>query len=198
MNKLPVLVLAAGTSSRMKSVKQLLDIDSKTMLDIVLEKADKLAPNNTYCVLGAYADKIKSSIKNKNTTFLLNEKYNKGLSESIKLGVQFLDKNDINIDGVFILLADQPAIELSYLNAMKKLWHLSPKKIVASTYEKQIGVPAIFPKRYFDELKIIEGDKGAKKLLKSLKKEVILSDLTTNLVDLDTFEDYQKYVKNTN
>ena len=59
MNSIAILVLAAGKSSRMKGIKQLLKIDNKTLLEHTLEEAKKVNSKNVFCVLGANAEKIK-------------------------------------------------------------------------------------------------------------------------------------------
>ena len=42
-------------------------------------------------------------------------------------------------------------------------------KIIASSYSKKSGVPAIFPKKYFKSLQLLKGDKGAKEFLQKLR-----------------------------
>ena len=46
MINIAVLVLAAGKSSRMKSIKELEKINNKTLLDITLDKAKQLLQYN--------------------------------------------------------------------------------------------------------------------------------------------------------
>ena len=62
MKNIAFLVLAAGKSSRMKSIKQLEKINNKTLLDITLEKIKSICSDDIYCVLGANADIIKNEI----------------------------------------------------------------------------------------------------------------------------------------
>ena len=70
MKNIAVLVLAAGKSSRMKSIKQLEKINQKTLLDITLEKIKNIFSDDIFCVLGANADKVKSEIVTKNINFI--------------------------------------------------------------------------------------------------------------------------------
>ncbi|NCT10783.1 MAG: nucleotidyltransferase family protein [Flavobacteriia bacterium] len=197
MRNLAVLVLAAGASSRMRSPKQLLKIGDKTLLEIVLEKSKKISVLPIFCVLGANATLIQNEIPSKNTEFIINKKYHQGLSTSIVAGVNYLEKNYSFINGVLILLADQPAIEIRYLENLVQLSIENPKKIIASKYPKNYGVPAIFPKSIFTELQVLKGDFGAKEFLQKHKNQIICSDLNPILIDLDTEEDYENYKKNT-
>lgn len=195
MKNIAVLVLAAGKSSRMKSIKQLEKINNKTLLDITLEKAKQLSLKNIFCVLGANANKIRVSIKTDSIQFIENKNFEKGLSSSIVCGIDYFNKNQLKFDGVFILLADQPAIEISYLQSLINLFEKKSSKIIASNYGDFLGVPAIFSKQFFSELLLIEGDKGAKKFINSKKNDVITPKETSNFIDLDTKEELSLYKK---
>jgi len=195
MKNIPVLVLAAGKSSRMQTPKQLLKIGKQSLLEIVLEKALAISSSPIYCVLGANAATIQQEITTKNVVYIFNENYHEGLSTSIVSGINYLEKNHPNLEGVFILLADQPAIEINYLENLIQLFNQKNSKIIASKYPKNIGVPAIFPKMFFSELKTLKGDFGAKEFLKNNKKACILSNFNAILIDLDTKSDYENYKK---
>ena len=118
MNTIAVLVLAAGKSSRMKGIKQLLKVNNKTLLDITLETAKKVVPESVFCILGANADKIKKEILTKAVQFIYNKNFESGLSSSIVAGIQHFKKENLNFDGVLILLADQPEVDFKYLNLL--------------------------------------------------------------------------------
>lgn len=191
MKNLAVLVLAAGASSRMQTPKQLLQIGDKTLLELVLAKAVTSFP--VFCVLGANANLIQEQIINENVQFIINKNYKDGLSSSIVIGIEYLKKTHPTIDGVLILLADQPAIETEYLKQLVDLFSQNKKTIIASKYPKNFGVPAIFPNSFFDELCQLKGDSGAKDFLQSHRNNIIFSEFTSNLIDLDTKDDYEKY-----
>lgn len=194
MNKTAIIVLAAGESKRMKSIKQILKIESHTLLDRVLEKAYQINAKHTYCVLGAHAEIIQKKVKTK-VQFILNRNYTLGLSESIKSAFTYFEKNALYFDSVLILLGDQPAIEIDYLNNMIRKQEEHPTKIIASNYKGNHGVPASFPKNYFNSLQLLQGDSGAKELMKAHKDELFTMQLSADLVDIDTPEDYQLYLQ---
>ncbi|PQJ76318.1 nucleotidyltransferase family protein [Polaribacter glomeratus] len=193
MKNIAILVLAAGKSSRMDGIKQLEKINNKTLLDITLEKLKSIFSDKIYCVLGANADKIKAEITSKNIQFIENQNYEKGLSSSIVSGIEYFNKEALNFDGIYILLADQPGIEIVYLESLLLLFQEHKDTIIASNYGNKLGVPAIFPKKYFPELLLIRGDKGAKEFLKERKSEVISPELSTNFFDIDTKEDLELF-----
>ena len=193
MKNIAVLLLAAGKSSRMNSIKQLEKINSKTLLDITLEKVSSLFSENVFCVLGANSDEIKQGITSKNITFINNKNFENGLSSSIVSGIHYFNENKLNFNSIFILLADQPAIEIPYLKSMLALFKKNNDSIIASNYGNKLGVPAIFPEKYFTELLLIKGDKGAKYFINKRKSKVLFPKANTDLFDIDTKEDLQLF-----
>jgi molybdenum cofactor cytidylyltransferase len=117
--------------------------------------------------------------------------YELGLSSSIKKGLNFIKSK--GYDAILIMLADQPKVDTDYLNHFIDEIQKQPSKIIASSYSGISGVPAIFPKAYFNQLLHLKGDQGAKQLLNSPKSEVI-SFTTNKLTDIDTKQDYLDYL----
>jgi len=193
MKNIAVLILAAGKSSRMNSIKQLEKINNKTLLDITLEKGKSIFPDTIFCVLGANSDKIKQGVTTQNIEFISNKNFENGLSSSIVAGIQYFRKKKFNFDGVLILLADQPAIEISYLESMLNLFQENKNTIIASNYGNKLGVPVIFPKKYFTDLLLIKGDKGAKEFINQKKDEVLCLKIATNFFDIDTKEELKMF-----
>ncbi|WP_343330869.1 nucleotidyltransferase family protein [Polaribacter staleyi] len=193
MKNIAILVLAAGKSSRMNGIKQLEKINNKTLLEISLENIKTVFSSTIYCVLGANADKIKSEIHTNNIEFIKNDHFENGLSSSIVAGINYFKKKKHHFEGVFILLADQPAIEVRYLEEMLHLFQQNKEVIIASNYGEKLGVPAIFPEKYFSDLLLIKGDKGAKDFINSRTEKVLYPKRTTNFLDIDTKEDLHQY-----
>jgi|TARA_B110000971_G_scaffold221981_1_gene272184 molybdenum cofactor cytidylyltransferase len=192
MKNIAVLVLAAGKSSRMKTPKQLVKIGTNFLLEHVLSKSKCINTNHVYCVLGANEALIRREISATNVHFIYNPNFNEGLSSSIVSGISEIEMKPQNYDAVFILLGDQPAIEKIYLKAMIALFSENESKIIASNYRGKLGVPAIFPKNYFSELKKMSGDFGARDILNK-NSDVLSLKKQTNFIDIDTEEDLQTF-----
>ena len=126
----------------------------------------------------------------------LNKNYKKGISESIKFGVTQILKQEPDTEAILIILGDQPKISITYLNDFLNLQAKFPDKIIASRYEKSLGIPAIFPKTLFNNLKDLTGDKGAKDLLIRNLPNIITPKEKTDFFDIDTEQDYQHFLKN--
>lgn len=194
MHSTAIVILAGGKSSRMRQPKQLLKINGDNLLDIIIEKALKIQKENIFCVLGANAEIIKPQLKKNGIIFLENQKYEEGLSSSIIHAVKYIESNK-SIQRILFILGDQPEISRIYLEEMLAISNKNLDKIIATNYQKNYGVPAIFPRKYFKELKEIERDKGAKELLNKLNEFILLPNLIANSMDLDCPEDYENYLQ---
>ena len=62
MDKIAILILAAGSASRMGKVKQLLSYKHTTLLGHAIEQALKTPADGIYCILGADASVIQKEI----------------------------------------------------------------------------------------------------------------------------------------
>ncbi|WP_438977102.1 nucleotidyltransferase family protein [Polaribacter sp.] len=194
MSKIAIVILAAGKSLRMGFAKQIIRINNEPLLKITLDKIESIS-EDTYCVLGANKDLILEEIHFNNTVVIDNINYEKGLSSSISICIEFFEKKNLNYDGVLFVLGDQPAIETEYFLSIIKTFNEHKTKIIATNYDGKAGVPALFPKSFFKELKIIKGDKGAREILKNKPKSIIFESFKTNLVDIDTRKDLIDYNK---
>jgi molybdenum cofactor cytidylyltransferase len=194
MSKIAIIILAAGKSKRMGFAKQIIRINNEPLLKITLDKIESIS-EETYCVLGANKDLILEEIHFNNTLVIDNINYEKGLSSSISICIEFFEKKNLNYDGVLFVLGDQPAIETEYFLSIIKTFNEHKTKIIATNYDGKAGVPALFPKSFFKELKIIKGDKGAREILKNKPKSIIFESFKTNLVDIDTRKDLIDYNK---
>jgi len=97
-----------------------------------------------------------------------------------------------DVDGVLIMLCDQPLITTSYLASLIDQF-LNEKITICSGYNGITGVPAIFPRSLFGDLMSLKGDKGAGSLLKTVNKIILDCPLAAN--DVDTMKDYRSLIR---
>jgi len=196
LSKLAVLLLAAGSSSRMGVPKQLLKWNNTTLLNHAINTVKQIDQNEIVLVLGAHFDEITSKIDASNITVIFNEDWKKGLGNSIACGIKYIKESLPDIDSVLIQLADQPLIDSNFLNKMIEYYQLDTDKIICTSYQnKRLGVPAIFNKTNFEELSKLNHDKGAKDLLNDNSENILFLDGTNLISDIDTLEDYEALYK---
>lgn len=187
-----ILILAAGASSRMGSPKQLLPWKHTTLLGHAIMEAKAVEYTDLFIVLGANATKIITEIQLKNDPCFVNNEWRKGLGNTLAFGITQIENSRKNYTEIVVMLADQPLIDSIYLSKMIAAYKESGKSIVATSYGKRVGVPAIFSKRYFSELKELNHDFGAKEILKKYPLDTLSLDPKGKEKDIDTIEDYNK------
>ena len=190
-----IIILAAGAARRMGQVKQLLKIAQKTLIERTIEAATSLENSSIVVVLGANAEKIKPIITAKKVHWILNKNWSKGMGSSIKTGVHFLLSQNPNLEAIIISVCDQPYLNATIFNQLITTFQQTNASIVAASYEKIIGVPALFERTLFDKLQQLDGEEGAKKIIKNFSGKIATIDFPKGLIDLDTPEAYQQFLE---
>lgn len=187
-----IVILAAGSSSRMGRSKQLLDVGGITLLRKVVTAATETTLP-VIVVLGSGADKHLQSLENLNVKVIKNPTWEKGMGNSLKFGLQ--EAMLSRPDGVLVLVADQPNVTSIHLQKLVDQFSTSGNSVVASSYDNTVGVPALFAKSYFSKILQLNDNAGAKKLIEQNSAETAIVDFPGGGIDLDTPDDYKKYLK---
>lgn len=189
---LGAILLAAGASTRMGSVKQLLPWKNSTLLEHSIEQLKESDIDFLVVVLGANQDIIRQKVNLDGIDVAVNPDWEKGMATSIATGMRFLLNKTPDIESVLIALVDQPLLDTKYYNNLINKRLNSKYKIVASSYSNELGVPAIFDRDYFDNLLNLEGSKGARALLRGGSVQVTSVNAGELALDLDTREAYNR------
>ena len=177
--------MAAGSSSRLGSLKQLVKLNDKLLIEIAIENALAVAPHtDIYVVLGANFLLIAPKIYKYEVNILENLKWEIGMSTSVILGLT----NSLDAVGVMFMVADQPLIPKSHFTEM--ISKFNSQKIIATKFEENLGVPMLVPKLFFEEiLSKVKGDRGAAFLLRKHPMNVEFVVCPQAKFDVDTQED---------
>jgi len=195
-NKIAVIILAAGNSNRMGKIKQLLEWEDKTIIEKIIKLSLSLKTKDVFVVLGSNYKKIYDVINKYNITIIKNNSWENGIGSSISTGIKKVMGYYNSLDGVLIILGDQPLISKKYLEKMIHVFFKKKPDIVSSKYKKSFGVPAIFSNSIFQSLTNLNKDFGAKKLMEiRLKSMIILKPSQEILYDIDTEKDYRDIKK---
>jgi molybdenum cofactor cytidylyltransferase len=191
--KTGIILLAAGSSSRLGRAKQLIEFQGKTLIQKAIDEAKKSQANCLVLVLGANAELIQTGFDITSTPFIVNSNWQQGMSSSMQAGLRFLMEKE-KINQVLLMLCDQPFVDASLLNQLITAKETSGKGIVAAAYSNTLGVPALFEECYFEELLQLTGSEGAKKVIFNHQAEVHALDFPLGAVDLDTEEDVNQFL----
>lgn len=183
------VVLAAGGSRRLGEPKQLLRLAGQPLVRRAALAALGSRAERTFVVTGAHTERVEAALAGLAVELVRCAAWEAGLAASLRLGVSAaLAGGEAS---VLLLLADQPAVDSALLDRLITL-HQTGREIVASHYEGEPGVPAIFAPRFARELLGLGGDRGAKALLLRERARVGLVPFADGALDVDTPEDWAR------
>lgn len=193
-HKVAAVILAAGLSSRMGSNKLLAKIAGKPLVRGVAEAALGSAARPVIVVVGHGADDTRNALAGLPVSFVENRDFRKGLSTSLICGVNAVPED---CDAALILLGDMPGINSDLLDRM--IAAFSPdddRAICVATHAGKRGNPVLWARQFFPEIRLLEGDIGAKSLVTA--NEELVSEVESRddspLVDIDTPQALAAYV----
>ncbi len=190
MSDIPIIILAAGTSSRLGRPKQLLLFNGKALLQHAIDVSIASGIGPVFVVLGYHSDIIRSKVDFSAADILQNDDYKEGMSSSIRIGINHVQQSIPETKGALILLCDQPGISSELLEKMAQKFNRTRKNIVACSYSDVVGVPVIFHHSFFYSLMGLHGDIGARKVILSNLDYVTIISFPEGAVDIDTEKDY--------
>ncbi len=192
--KIGAVILAAGGSKRFGTPKQLLLINNKRMLQLVLDLVHRIGFSQVVLVLGAYKEEIEDQIQfDQNLEVVFNPDWEKGQSTSVRKGVEVLEKN---CDAIMFFLGDQPFISQRLVRAETSAFGDHSPEILVPVFDGARGNPVIFSKACFAELKNLEGDQGGRAIFNDHKIfELSWAEKEENK-DIDTLAEYGAIMSN--
>lgn len=191
--EISAILLAAGNSSRLGRAKQLLQFKGKSLIRRILAHVIDAGIPDPIIVLGARFQEINLHILKHYPLLRIieNTSWQQGMASSLQKGLSLVPSSS---DAVLICLSDQPLIPASHYAQMIQSFKQN-NKMVVSAYKEGIGVPAVIPLKYLEELNALSGEKGAKYVLRKYKDQAIHLPCPEAAYDIDTEEDYRRMVE---
>jgi molybdenum cofactor cytidylyltransferase len=152
------VILAAGISRRFGSPKQLAQLDGRTLLEHVLERAIGAGLDPVIAVVPAWfkqPELAKGPIR-----WVRNPNPERGMSESLRLGFAALPAR---AEAALILLGDQPTIPPSSIGAI--LAHRGERSVIAASTDGHPTPPVLVERSHFGLVEEASGDRGLRDLL---------------------------------
>lgn len=178
--KTDLILLASGYSHRFQENKLLYELDGMPLIAHTLHKLSALKPHSLI-VVTQYKE-IEALAKDYGAVIVSNTQAREGQSSSIRLGIKRSDA-----DQAMLCVADQPYLRLE---TFKKLLELADgEHIICVTCKGILRNPAIFPRKYYQELLALTAEQGGKQILKKYREKVIAVPC-----DLDEVRDIDKRI----
>jgi len=191
-----LLILAAGASNRIGQPKQLLTYKNGTFISNIVNAAIKSKVGDLFLVYGAYRNQIESEIRPfaRQMNSFYNDNWERGMGNSLAKGIKELSRNN-KYDGVIVLLADQVMVDANCIQRLAELHEKTGKGIIPSYYGQDFGPPTLFSSKYFDEMMKLDGDIGAKPLIRNNISDLAAFYFPPGKIDIDHLDEYYELVK---
>lgn len=186
------LVLAAGSSRRMGSPKQLLQVRGRPLLELVVGQVTASRLDDVVVVLGAAADEIQTRVDLGRARVLINPEHSSGMASSLRAGVASLGPD---VDRVVVILGDQPDVDAGLLNKLLDLHESSGLPAAALSFNGLLHPPVVLDRELWSDLMKLEGDVGCRAVIRGRPEQVASLAVATDLshpVDVDTPSDYER------
>lgn len=189
------VLLAAGAARRYGRVKQLERIAGITLVRRAAEAAMAVA-GRVIVVTGSEAAAVEAELAGLPLELLRNPDWARGMGHSIACGFRQLLAGTSAPAAALLCLADQPRVGRAQLQRLVDAAQAAPGKIVIADYGLQRGPPALFPTRYYAELAGLDGDEGARSVVRAHAAEIVTVSMPEALDDIDTPADYARITGN--
>ena len=162
--KIAALILGAGKSSRMGGPNKLLaTLDGKTLIRHAAEAATGAGLTQTVLVTGHLAEEVGAQVEDLGVTLVHNPDFADGMAGSIRTGMIALAADT---DAVIVLLGDMPRIGSDVLTKLISAYRDNDNSlIVTATADGKRGNPVLWDRRFFEALKSLSGDVGARHII---------------------------------
>jgi CTP:molybdopterin cytidylyltransferase MocA len=194
------LVLAAGGSRRLGTPKQLLatahHADGATLVERAARALLDAGCAPVLVIVGSSAHAVRDAVSMLPVQCVENSHWERGMGTSIACGVQRLAAPEFSsIDAVLIVSCDMPSVTTAHLRALIDAAPTGGER-VASAYagpeaEPVRGIPALLPRADWEALAALDGDQGARALLRQAQTRTVL--LPHGTFDLDTPADVDRW-----
>jgi len=187
------IVLAAGMSSRMGHANKLLcELGGKPVIARVLDQLQQSTLGKIIIITGHQREQIERQLHSLDQRAVFNPDFENGMSTSIRAGMAALPEI---IQAVIICQGDMPFVSANVINQLINAHIENPAKVIAPAFMGKRGNPLLWPRRLFPVLESLEGDCGARHVLKKFNDEILEQDVDNIgiLLDIDSPEALQSF-----
>jgi molybdenum cofactor cytidylyltransferase len=187
------LILAAGLSSRMKTMKQLLPLEGQTVIERVISLFWGIDIRDILVVLGYAADQLIPIVNKQGVSYVVNDNYQSGMFSSICKGAGHLV--DRGCGAFFIMPADMPFVKKETLQELIRAFRKTGKAAYRPQYQGRRGHPPLISTALIPAILTFKDEGGLRALLATCEENCadVACDDPGILIDLDTPGDYQKH-----
>ncbi len=190
---IPILILAAGQSSRMRGSDKLLeDVGGVSLLRKQVQMALPLG-GPVFVALPPSAEARQASLDGLDAVALIIDAAAEGMSATLREAVAQLP----DCPAFMVVLGDLVAMGTPHLRAVHAAYQSQPDHLIwrGATADGKPGHPIIFDSSLRPQFALLEGDHGGETLVNPLREQTLLVPLPDQVArrDLDTPEDWMEW-----
>lgn len=195
---IPVIVLAAGKSSRMGRPKALLPLDAvdrgDTFLTRIVRTFAAASVEDIVLVVGHDADAIVASLSNTVVPVRIveNPDYEQGQLSSLIAGLRVVDRP--GVVATLVTLVDVPLVSEATVRAVVDRYRKTQARVVRPVRGDDHGHPVLIDRALFDGIRHADPSRGAKPIIRanvSAAGDVEVDDPGA-FADFDTVDDLRR------
>jgi len=189
--RIAAIVLAAGEASRMGRPKLALAYRGGTVLSAVLAPLLEAPLDGIVVVLGHAAEEVRraaGSASDPRLRFVTNEAWREGMASSLRCGLGACAE----ADAVLVALGDKVGATTELIRRIIGAASASP--LVVPLVNSRASHPVLFSRVLFGELQALEGDVGAREVVRRHAAEAAFVE-GLPLHDVDSGTDYRDLVE---
>jgi molybdenum cofactor cytidylyltransferase len=185
-----LILLAAGGSTRMGRPKQDLEWGGEPMLRRAARSAVATGCRPVVVVLGAHLEVTRAAVAGLPIDVAVNPSWQAGMGSSLNVGVGAILAAAPELDGVAVMLADQPLVTSAAVARLVAVFSEGRAGIVAAGYGETRGVPAVLGRAALRDVAALDPAGGAKRLIEGGRHHVAVVGVPEAAIDIDTPADY--------
>ena len=176
----------------MRFPKALLNIGEETFVECILRKAKEAGLSSVTVITGADHEKIVRVLPH--IQCIHNENYMQGQISSLQKGIRNLPEG---VTEVMVWPVDQPLIKKETVNALIECRSKERKALTIPVYQDRKGHPVIYNNDAMEAAIRLQPHQTGKDLQSLFAMDISLVEVEDPgvVIDIDTPEDYEKYVK---
>ncbi len=181
-----IIILAAGSSSRLGQPKQLLPWQGVPLIRHAAHAALAANLGPVVIVLGAVTEPCHQALEGLDLNVTENPAWETGMGSSISCGMRALGSHAL--ENVIITLCDLPLLTPAIFDRLFALRLSEKTEVVAAHNGTTFSPPILFSKNRFTLLSSLTGEEGARSILKN-ETSVTCLDCPEAEMDIDTPDD---------
>jgi molybdenum cofactor cytidylyltransferase len=182
------VVLAAGGSTRLDGLKQLMTFRGKHLISHAVEIALEGELDPVVVVVGKKGEEIRNLLGDYPIRVVNNPRLERGQSHSVYLGLEALRDQ---VEAVIFFLADMPLVTSELVKTLVRKHQHTLSPIIAPFSKGRRGNPVLFDRRTFDDLEELDGDRGGRAIFSRYEVMEVEWDDSV-LFDVDSEEDLRR------